>query len=257
MDNQLKRIKYSKSPLVEVVFQLRFPTILSINSTQPFFFQDKIRDRYPFFEDQLEEYGDVVLDTQLKKAAMRKMGENKNYSFISTDHMKKINLTPSFISFSSMAYEQWEIFREDIEGIIPIFEEIYRPIFYTRIGLRYIDVITRSKLDLINVKWTELIKSHVLGMITEEHEDGVNNYISETEYKTKVNDVLSKTHFELVQMNDQSEISFLIDCDYYILKTIKIEQVKEKSEALHDASSHFIQSAITNRLHNAMGPTEI
>lgn len=83
---------------MEVIFQLRFPTILSINSNQPVGFQEKIRERYPFFEDQLEESGDVLVNPQLKSAAMRKTGENKNYAFISADNLTKINLTPSFIA---------------------------------------------------------------------------------------------------------------------------------------------------------------
>ena len=43
-----KRVKYNRCPLVEVIFQLRFPTILSINSKQPADFQEKIRKEYPF-----------------------------------------------------------------------------------------------------------------------------------------------------------------------------------------------------------------
>ena len=144
MADELKRVRYEKSPLVEVIFQLRFPTILSINSNRPFGFQEKIRERYPFFEDQLEEFGDVVVNPQLKAASMRKTGESKNYAFISADNLTKINLTPSFIAISTMAYTQWEEFKKHIEFVIPIFEAEYHPSFYIRVGLRYVDAITRS-----------------------------------------------------------------------------------------------------------------
>lgn len=257
MREQLKRVRYENSPLVEVVFQLRFPTILSINSTQPVDFQERIRERYPYFEDQLEEFGDVVVNPQLKAASMRKTGESKNYAFISADNMTKINLTPSFIAISSMAYTQWEDFQKHIQFIIPIFKEIYHPAFYTRVGLRYIDVITRSKLDLEERNWTDLIQPHVLGMVTEEHECGVKSYLSETEYETKDPDVLSKAHFEFVHVNDQPELSLLIDCDYYVMGITRLEDMMQKAEKLHASSSQFIQTAIKSELHLAMKPVEI
>lgn len=73
--SSFKRVRYQKSPLVEVVFQLRFPTILIINSNQPVDFQERIRERYPFFEEQTEEQGDILVNPQLKAAQMRKLAK--------------------------------------------------------------------------------------------------------------------------------------------------------------------------------------
>ena len=39
---QNKRVKYQEAPLVEVICQLRFPTILSINANEPVEFQEAI-----------------------------------------------------------------------------------------------------------------------------------------------------------------------------------------------------------------------
>ena len=51
---ETKRVRYEKSPLVEVIFQLRFPTILSINAVQPVEFQELIRKEFPFYEEGVE-----------------------------------------------------------------------------------------------------------------------------------------------------------------------------------------------------------
>lgn len=257
MGEELKRVRYEKSPLIEVIFQLRFPTILSINSNQPVRFQEKIRDKYPFYEDKLEEFGDFVLNPQLKAATMRKTGENKNYMFVSEDGMTKINLTPSFIAISTMGYTLWEDFEKHIDFIIPIFEAEYHPSFYTRVGLRYVDAFTRSDLGLQGKKWIELIKPHVLGMVNEEHEDGVKSYLSEIEYETKESGVLSKARFEFVHINDKPELSLLMDCDYYSLGITNLNSMREKANKLHEASSQFIQTSITTELHQAMKPVEI
>ena len=47
-----------------------------------------------------------------------------------------------------MGYTQWEDFTRHIEFVVPLFEEEYRPAFYTRVGLRYVDAITRGNLGL-------------------------------------------------------------------------------------------------------------
>lgn len=56
-----KRVKYNRCPLVEVIFQLRFPTILSINSKQPADFQEKIRKEYPFYDEGIEEQNELLM----------------------------------------------------------------------------------------------------------------------------------------------------------------------------------------------------
>ena len=56
-----KRAKYKNCPLVEVIFQLRFPTILSINTKQPAEFQEKIRIDYPYYDEGIEEQNESPL----------------------------------------------------------------------------------------------------------------------------------------------------------------------------------------------------
>ena len=41
------RTRYNNAPAHEVICQLRFPTILSINNTEPADFQEAIRDEFP------------------------------------------------------------------------------------------------------------------------------------------------------------------------------------------------------------------
>jgi uncharacterized protein (TIGR04255 family) len=63
--------------------------------------------------------------------------------------------------------------------------------------------------------------------------------------------------FELGQLKSTGEKVFLIDCDYYIAKEIDITRYLESADLLHDCSSNFIQSAITEKLSKAMVPQNI
>ena len=130
-----KRVKYKNCPLVEVIFQLRFPTILSINTKQPAEFQEKIRRDYPYYDEGIEEQNELLLNAN-GKAAQVKTNQNKNYSFISIDETYKVNLTSTFIAISTRKYTQWEEFSVKVEQVVKAFQEVYEVPFYTRIGLR-------------------------------------------------------------------------------------------------------------------------
>ena len=45
-----KRVVYQQNPLVEVICQIRFPTILQIGSEEPTAFQNSVRAEYPLYE---------------------------------------------------------------------------------------------------------------------------------------------------------------------------------------------------------------
>ena len=135
-----KRVQYKNSPLLEVIFQLQFPTILSINSNEPAEFQEAIRERYPFYEENIEQQNEVTV-VPGGNSAQVKQTQTKNHTFISVDKTYKVNLTSSFIAISTVRYTRWEDFVEHINYVIPKFERKYSPAFYTRVGLRYIDAI--------------------------------------------------------------------------------------------------------------------
>ena len=49
-----QRVLYNKSPLEQVICQLRFPPILRIDSDLPADFQDRIRNQFPNFGEASE-----------------------------------------------------------------------------------------------------------------------------------------------------------------------------------------------------------
>ena len=123
--------------------------------------QEKIRKEYPFYDEGIEEQNELLINTNGKSAQV-KSSQNKNYSFVSVDKTYKVNLTSTFIAISTRKYTQWEEFSEKVRQVVKAFQETYEVPFYTRVGLRYIDVIQRSVLGLSNEKWSDLVKPHVL-----------------------------------------------------------------------------------------------
>ena len=98
--DQTKRVIYEKNPLIEVVLQVKFPTILSINAKEPDEYQDSIRQEYPIYQLAIENEQEINIavggDNLLPSIVQRQ--QHKNHNFISEDGQYKVNLTSGFIS---------------------------------------------------------------------------------------------------------------------------------------------------------------
>ena len=86
-----RRYAYGKSQLIEVICQLRFPTILSIDTREPADFQETVRAAFPRYQCQVEKLPGV------NGAPARTVN---NHTFISEDGGYKLSLTKDFIALS-------------------------------------------------------------------------------------------------------------------------------------------------------------
>ena len=101
-----RRYAYGKSQLIEVICQLRFPTILSIDTREPADFQETVRAAFPRYQCQVENLPGV------NGAPARTVN---NHTFISEDGSYKLSLTKDFIALSTMRYTHWEDFAARLE----------------------------------------------------------------------------------------------------------------------------------------------
>ncbi len=139
-----KRVIYEKNPLIEVIIQYRFPKILALNTNDPIDFQNAIKGEYPIYQLTLENQQEITFainqnNTVPPIPSIIQKQPVRNHTFISGDGTYKINLTNEFISISTLSYHRWEEMLSHLKTPLSAFEKIYKPPFYERIGLRYID----------------------------------------------------------------------------------------------------------------------
>lgn len=103
-----ERYQYARAPLVEVICQLRFPTILSIGTKEPAEFQEAIRKDFPSMRPVRSSSPKVV--KKGNATALEPQKPITNYNFISEDGRWKLNLTQGFIALSTLSYTRWEDF---------------------------------------------------------------------------------------------------------------------------------------------------
>lgn len=256
---EFERVIYKHNPLVEVVCQLRFPPILKISHQEPVEFQDAIRSKYPLFEINRAQLPSEI--SQVVQQLGLPLQSDVAYSFKSEDQRWILSLTKDFIALTTSSYERYEQFKQRIEEALEIFEAIYKPSFYTRIGLRYQDLIIRSKLGIGDRNWSELIAKHIA---SELYEPSFSSSI-----QTIVKSLVLNTEIGLINLNHglvnvkepqvgNEEIAYLFDADFYT------EQRIESNRDVWNVLSQFNQSAgrlfrwsITDTLHNAMQPQAV
>ena len=244
----MARVKYLKSTLREVIFQLRFPKILKLTEEPPAAFQERIMANYPIYNVHKNE---TVVEIN---GQQRQQVNDINHGFISQSGKSKVNLTSSFIAVSTLEYQRWESFKKEIEAVLVKFYESYNIPGIQRIGLRYKNCISRNKLGLNGKTWAELLDASVLGPLS--LRDDIEKYSTEFEFKNS-DECFTNCHFELVKEFPSPELLLMLDCDYYYSGFYKPEELPERSENLHMLSQQFIEESHKDVLLTAMQPQEL
>jgi len=252
------RYSYVRSPLIETICQLRFPTILSIGSTDPAQFQEVIRADFPRYAARQEQQSPRVVNGKVEQAP-----PITNYNFISSDGLWKVNLTKDFIALSTLRYTRWEDFAQKLDKVLALFIQIYQPAFFERIGLRYINAIARKALGLEGELWDDLIESPFIGVLAEPDVDerSVGKNALDVEMSLGENKRL-KLHAGPGMLNTNNkqdpEPRFILDNDLSVTdKQIAADQIAGHLNALHDYAVRLFNAALTQELKDAMGQDPI
>ena len=246
-----ERFILRKNQLGEVICQLRFPEILMINAQAPAQFQEMIRADFPQYTARQE-----LLPPQPGVAPGQK---TTNHQFISADGIWRVNLTSRFISLACGRYTKWEDFAAHLDKPLVAFIQTYKPAYFERVGLRYVNFISRKSLELEGTPWRELIAPCYLGLLDEE--DVAENQISRNTMDAEIaiqGGCRVKLHAGpgMVRKAGQAdpEQKFILDMDLYMPGKIPVNLSAGALQTLHSQAFPIFRGAITKALHNAMDP---
>lgn len=259
------RVIYRQNPLVEVICQLRFPTILRIGTPHIADFQDNIRGKYPRYEVQepsvdfphvAKEVSSILLQIGLPKPP----GAIDTYRFSAKDSQRFVTLSQDFLALTECKYEKWEMFREAMNETEGAFRQTFNPAFYTRIGLRYKDIIVRSRLGLANEPWKNLLQPHIVAELADQDvSDAILTTQKQSIIKTlDIPDGQVKLTHGLLHDAKSNEQCYLIDADFSVAN--EREGFNEPFAVLdkfNHLAGRLFRWAITDKLHAAMEPERI
>lgn len=258
MFSECERVRYAKPQLLEVICQLRFPTILSISAKEPAEFQETIRAAFPRYSRNLEKLPPKVLG-QPGNMKLETQPDVVNYQFLSADGKWKVNLTNNFIALATPAYTCWEDFAQKLDEILVQFINLYKPAYFERIGLRYINAFSRKALELEDYSFSDMIQPAYLGLMAEEdvQERAFSRIIQEAELALSGGCRL-KLHCGpgMVKRDkvEDTEIKFILDNDIYMSGKVEIKYSAAALDTVHTHADRVFRGAITTLLHNSMEP---
>lgn len=260
MFRDCERVHYEKAPVLETVCQLRFPTILSINSQEPAAFQERIRRDYPRYSRNIEKLPPKITNGPNGVKA-EPQPDVTNYQFLSADGRWKVNMTQNFIALATPAYRDWETFAGKLDEILAQFIEVYHPAYFERIGLRYINAISRKALDLEDVPMRELLEPAYLGLMAEEdvNEPSVIRMTQTAEMKLPGGCQLKLTCGPgMVKRGnvEDKEVKLLLDIDVFMLGKVEMKHSAAALMTAHTNANRIFRGAITKTLHDAMEPRD-
>lgn len=251
------RCHYRKNQLGEVICQLRFPEILTIEANVPAEFQEAIRDTFPHYSSRKETPAPKLVNGRLEPQQ-----PNNNYQFVSEDGHWRVNLTSTFISLACNRYTCWEDFAKMLDMPLAAFIQLYRPAFFERVGLRYLNFISRKDLGLEDTPFRELMQSQYLGILADDEiiEAATSRTTVDAEFAIR-GGCRAKIHagpgFVKRGGTENKEVHFIFDQDLFLPGKVAINLSAGALETLHSQANAIFRGAITDTLHDAMEPKEI
>ena len=261
MFSNKSRCRYRESQLGEVICQLRFPEILTIAANAPVEFQEAIRDEYPQFSRRQEAPAPRITGAP-GNLTLQNQPAVINYQFASADGVWRVNLTSKFISLACSKYTCWEDFAGALDKPLAAFIRIYKPAYFERVGLRYLNFISRKDLGLEGIPFSELIAPCYLGPLAEEDVAEATTTRCSVDAEMAIRSGCRvKLHAGpgLVKRGGQEdkEVKFIFDQDLYIPGQLQLNLVAGALQTLHSQAGSIFRGAITDRLHEAMEPETI
>lgn len=254
------RCHYRSNQIAEVICQLRFPEILSIGTTAPAAFQDAIRDEFPQFIRRQDLPAPKITGMPGHLSLENQPGVI-NYQFSSADGAWRVNLTSRFISLTCSRYSSWEDFAKKLDKPLAAFIQIYKPAYFERIGLRYLNFISRYELGLEGVPFSQLIAPCYLGPLMEEDVQEANSTRCNIDAELNIRGGCRlKVHAGpgFVKKNGKSdqEVNFIFDQDLFMPGQVPVNLSAGALQTLHAQAWSIFRGAITDQLHNAMDPID-
>jgi len=254
---EIERVVFSTNPLEEVICQLRFPSIIKMDAESLFQFQETVRDQYPLYNPQTAV--PIGLPPELTGVLGKDFpfaGGQTTHQFGSIDERFTLTLNRDSIALVRRGYERWEEFRERLEGGLTALYKHYPPVLFTRIGLRYKNVIRRSKLGLAPANWSDLLMPWIAGPYSSSdmRDDTESNF---AQMLLRLRDNRGKVLVNCGMVKDKDEQCYLIDADFFLDHKTEVSLVLDCIDHLNRESGRFFHWCITDRLRDALRPAPV
>ncbi|MDA8240905.1 MAG: TIGR04255 family protein [Nitrospiraceae bacterium] len=227
MSKKLTSEVYPNSPLVEVIFEIRFPGEPVVECRRDIFYESVRREYSQVLVPQIKEGSFVALEP---------------YRFEKKDKSSGVMLAMNKFSFYCRKYPGFAEFKKEFMKLLQGFRKAYPKIdTLTRTGFRYVNIIPFTREDGI-LPFSKFLKMSIQTppSIPPQYENISLGLIS----KTANGSITARV--ETVKSADQKGEAILLDLDYAKEKGINIRGVSKYLEESHSFSRQLFEDLITD-----------
>ena len=247
------RVIYRQNPLEFVVCEFRFPAILKIELEVPAAFQEAIRKEYPLFQENTAvNLAPPELLQALSNANLMPTG--KSYLFKSMDEKWQISLSRRSFSLTCVEYRRWDDFQKHLDLPLKALISCYEPQLFTRVGLRYRDLISRKRLNLTGVSWGELLDPGIVSFFHTPLAQTLLRSWQQVTLSLPRTDTQVTIQHGLVQTAPEGETCYVFDSDFSTESKTDPSAAIDLVRYFNRYSWSVFRSCISSRLHDAMEP---
>ena len=153
----------------------------------------------------------------------------------------------------------WEEFARHLDRPLAAFIKLYKPAFFQRVGLRYVNLFSRQALNLEGTPWSELIAPAYVGPLREPdvREDQVLNLGCDLQIKldsscqAKIHAGPGRIKSNRPDAPQDPEVKFILDMDLSMGGNTPCTLAAGALETLHGHADRVFEGAITDTLREA------
>lgn len=229
--NNKKEI-YKNAPLVETVFEIRFPGEPAIECG---------RDK--FYEQIRDTYSKVLVPRSVEGKAMAV----EPYRFECGDGNYGVMLSINRFAVYCKKYESFDLFKRETMRLVDIFGKLYKVKKLTRTGLRYINIIPFTREgEIIPLQNYLNIKVDLPESISTDFTNLNLIFISKT------NGGSITTRIEPAISQDRSHEVIILDFDYAKEKDLNFDSILQYLDESHQHTKYLFEELITDGYKKVM-----
>jgi uncharacterized protein (TIGR04255 family) len=233
------RARFATNFIRLAVCELRFPTLLELETHAPVAFQKAIRRDYPVYEDRRE----------VRLNASGPDQPNRAHTFYSKNRRWTVAVRQASLALETSQYETFDKMKERVENLLPAAEKLADSAFFTRIGLRYINVLP---VDANGVDgW---VNDELVGPLARGTFGTVGEYSQHIRGATRLGGFLFRHGMGLDATEGRSK--YVLDLDFY-REDVEPNEVLSTLRGLHDDLFALFSWSLGDKARAHLGPSTL
>jgi len=247
-------MRYRNNYLDNVILRFEFPQINALLSTEKPELSETISANFPIVEGKRQDQ--IAVTVSDTGASINKSNLGWQWLCQNNEEGDKVfAIAPSFMSleYKNQTFDYFPPYLGEFSEIFALFQDRYNVVEFTRLGLRYINVI---RLDEGNpLEWNELINDNLLSGIGHNLDGDMNLARSMNQFIALKDDISLNFQYGIANPDYPNQVArkeFILDYDCVINGAIPSEEALARVDNLNDVAEHMFEKSISDGLRDLM-----